>query len=544
MKHIYFFIFLMTSFLAFSQNPSGLVPKKMYQVNTFNGGRLQQTVFDKNGNNIQIGYANGTYIFDGQPIPTVGINDLYLIKHDKNTGAKTWQTALDAGSKGEILPSTIAVDADNQIYVVCIFKGQIVINGQSFEYSTDDLNYKSLLLKFSADGQLLWGVERESGYEEVIPYGDYVLLKLSNQLTLLNKDTGSVIRTKTFQNIQFSATEFKNDQIFFSGRTNIDIQILGKTIKKQNEIIVRTDLNFVENAFVRIYPKNNPTTTGSGVRISDILVSDDDALYFTANYPSGTILSAENDQGIIIDGTNSSSSSTYKHIYQGKFNFDLSVPQWMKGNPYSIQANYSYLAKLAKGRNFGINVVLSANKIIYFYNNTYKNFQNRGVISLNKEGDITHFADNAIDYETNGFPVDFDYFSDATSDFIAYEDPSKTKSVIRKRESSEEDFTIKQEKSAVGQYGYLRTRELFKVFPTGEMYNSYITNGKIFDYFGQDNELASNNNIISKISALGILDWKITADGITDDYVNYWVNGHRIDINSNKEIVSKDFKSA
>lgn len=538
MKQIYFFIFLIASFFAFSQNPSGLVPKKMYQVNTFDGGKLQKTVFDKNGNNIQVGYANGPYVFDGQQIATAGISDLYLIKHDKNTGAKIWQTALDAGIKGEILPSTIAVDAENKIYVVCIFKGQILINGQSFESSTDDLNYKSLLLKFSADGQLLWGLERGTSDDEVIPYGDYLLLKLSNQLTLLNKESGSVIRTKTFQNVRFSAVKFKNDQIFFSGRTNSDIQILGKTINRQNEIIVRTDLNFVEKAFVRIYPKNNPNTTGSAVRISDILVSDDDALYFTANYPSGTILSAENDLGIIVDGTNSNSSSSSAHLYQGKFNFDLSVPQWMKGNRFSIQSNYFYIAKLAKGRNFGINVVLNANEIVYYYNNTYKSFQDRGVISLSKDGEFTHFADNAIAYENNGSRVDFDYFSDESTDYIAYEDPNKTKSFIRKRENSEEDFTVKQEKTSAGQYGYLRTRELFKVFSSGEMYNSYITDGKIFNYFGQDNEKAFNNNIISKISASGTLDWKIKADGITDDYVNYWVSGHRIDINANKEIVS------
>lgn len=539
MKKIYFFTLIILSLFLHAQE-SPLTPKKILQVNTYNGGRVVETMFDSSGNHITVGFANGPYTFAENQIPTVGINDLYIIKNDKTTGEKVWLKTLNAGFKGKFEPLTATVDEDNNIFVVTFFQGELEINGQTYVASVQENQYKTLILKFNSEGSAVWGTEIDGLYgtsqiqtdsQNILFFDGY------NKLSIYDKNAGTLISTRSFPTLRISATQIKNNQVFFSARTTSAATILNKPILDQNEIIVRTNLNFEEDAFIRLFPKNNPNTTASAVNISDILI-DDNALYYTASYPSGIVVSAENQDGVKIDGTTYNNYAGTPHLWLGKFNFDLSQPAWFKGNPVFISSSSGGFSHLYKGRNSEVNVVLNRINASLFYGSQYKEFINRGMISVTKEGDLRFFTDNATDQKGTSYTKDVNFYYDNESDFTAYYGESNSKAKVFKKNISDIDFSNYKTYSAIGYYGYLRSRELFKVEENGDIYNSYITDGKIFNYFGQENEVAENNNIISKSSSNGNLQWKIKADGITDNYVDYWIEGHRIDLNANKEIVA------
>jgi hypothetical protein len=541
MKNIYF-LFLLITGISFQAQDNSLSTKKLLQVNTYNGGQLVKTIFDTDGNHISVGFANGTYTFMNEIIPTVGVNDLYIIKTDKNTGEKIWIKTFNSGTKGKIEPSSINIDSENNIYIAAIFKGEIQINGQIFSASLQDLNYKGILLKFNNSGNLLWGANIDHNIFTTdskieIENQNIMFFNGGNIISLYNKDSGQFVRNKTFTNLNISEVHLKNNQIYIAARTSAAIEILGKNILQQNEIIVRTDLSFSDNAFLRFFPQTNPNTIASAVRIQDILVNDDNSLFYSILFPSGSVVSAENHLGIIINGIKGGNSNS-KHLWLGKSNSDLTAFEWFYGSAFSSSAEYSFFdgVKLYAGRNGNINFITNSDNSTINYRGEYISFQERGMVSIKNDGTLISYSDFISSVEIFSERQDITLYLDNNDIFASWS--QSPNSFVMKKAQNEANFSSYKSYNSLGFYGYLRSRELFKVYENGEIFNSYITDGKIFNYFGQDNEPAINNNIISKISSNGNLEWKIKADGILDNYVGYWLEGHRMDINASKEVVS------
>lgn len=89
MKKIYFLVTVfLVSLLYGQENPLSL--KNLHQVNTYNGGQLLHSAFDKNGNTVIAGFANGDFKIDGQSIPTVNTNDIFIYKSKADSFEKKW----------------------------------------------------------------------------------------------------------------------------------------------------------------------------------------------------------------------------------------------------------------------------------------------------------------------------------------------------------------------------------------------------------------------------------------------------------------------
>lgn len=539
MKKIYFLFSLIIGLLLHAQNNS-LGTKKFLQVNTYNGGQILNTIFDFDGNHISVGYANGSYTFLNDAIPTIGLDDLYIAKTNKFTKEKIWLKTFNAGTKGKIHPVTINVDSENNIYVACILQGQILINGDTFSTTSPGTSIK-LLLKLSSSGDVIWGKNIEHSISNSasinIENQNLVLFNGSTTFSILNKDSGELMLTKSLSNLNISTVKLKNNQIYLGARTMADIQILGKTILRQNAIIIRTDLNFTEDAFIRFYPQNSPDTTSSAIRINDIMIDEDNAVYYAATYPSTTIISSENHSGTIVNGATTSSSGS-KNLWLGKYNPELTVSAWFYGSAFNNLSTNSFFdgVKLYKGEEGSLHFIMNSPKSSITYKGEYISFQERGMISIKNDGTLISSSDFVSPFDLGSNRADISIYIDNGDTFTSFS--QNPNSYISKKAFNEKDFSNYHTYSSSGNYGYLSSRELFKVYENGEIFNSYITNGKILNYFGQENESAVNNNIISKISTTGNLEWMIKADGIIDNYSGYWIEGHRLDINTEKEVVS------
>jgi hypothetical protein len=540
MKKLYFLTILFLSIFSIAQeNP--LNTTKLFQVNTYNGGQLLKTMFDSDGNHISTGYANGPYNFLNETIPTIGINDFYIAKTDKNTGGKIWLKTLNAGIGGKIQPYYITIDINNNIYVAATFEGTIEINGNS--YVPTEVG-KVIILKYDNNGTLLWGakIEQPAIYNnsnaKIVTEGNILFYLNDRNLLSLNVDNGEIINQKTYTDITISSIQLKNNDLFLSCSTNNTIQILGIYFNTNAGFILKTDLNFEPKSFLKLYGNSNQSS-----RIFDILISDDNALYIILSV-SGNLI-AESSSGYIKTGLKNANQTGYtSNFWISKFNLDLTNSEWIYGHLANSAISSFWGPKLYKGSDNDVNIVFGQPNLSgYYYNNIFYSFTGRAFFNIKKDGTLRNSI-NGIPFDNYNGYYDVDIKHDPENIYVTvprfnfYNMDSFYSTDILKKGNNDADLSVIRTYRPVGEFGYIGGRELFKVYENGDIYNSYATKGKLFDYFGQENDKTVNNNIISKLSSNGNLQWKIKAEGVIDNYTDYWIEGHRIDINNNKEIVS------
>jgi len=542
MKKLYFLTILFLSIFSIAQENS-LNTTKLFQVNTYNGGQLLKTMFDSDGNHISTGYANGPYNFLNETIPTIGINDFYIAKTDKNTGGKIWLKTLNAGIGGKIQPYYITIDDNNNIYVAATFEGTIEINGNSYVPTEAG---KVIILKYDNDGTLLWGakIEQPAIYNnsnaKIVTEGNILFYLNDRNLLSLNVDNGEIINQKMYTDITISSIQLKNNELFLSCSANNTIQVLGSNFNTNAGFILKTDLNFEPKSFLKLYGNPNQSS-----RIFDILISDDNTLYIILSLSFSGNLIAESSSGYIKTGLKNANQTGYtSNFWVAKFNLDFTNSEWIYGHLSNSYISPFWGPKLYKGSNSDVNIVFGQPNLSgYYYNNIFYSFTGRAFFNIKKDGTLRNSI-NGIPFDNYNGYYDVDIKHDSENIYVTVPrfDFSNTEGFystdILKKENNEADLSIIRTYQPNSEFGYLRSRELFKVYENGDIYNSYVTKGKLFNYFGQENEKTANNNIISKLSSNGNLQWKIKAEGVIDNYTDYWIEGHRIDINNNKEIVS------
>ncbi|WP_300668785.1 T9SS type A sorting domain-containing protein [Soonwooa sp.] len=542
MKKIYLLTLLILGIL-FNAQETSLSAKKLFQVNTYNGGQLFKTIFDNDGNHLSVGYANGPYTFLNENITSIGINDLYLAKTDRNSDEKIWLKTLNSGVGGKIQPYYISVDNNSNIYVAATFEGTIKINSNS--YTSNELG-KAIILKYDNNGKLLWGSKIDAiptiniYNTKIVKDGNLLFYLKDQNLVTLNADSGDIINQKTFTYFSISAIQIKNSELFLACSANNNIQILGSNFNSNAGFILKTDLNLEPKSFIKFYGNSN-----QNARIFDILISDDNNLYIMSSLSSSGNLIAESSSGYIKTGLRNANQAGYtSNFWLSKFSLDFNNSEWMYGHLVNTSISSFSGPKLYQGNDNDIDIIFGqANLSGYFNSNIFYSFTGRGLLNVRKDGNLRQII-NGIPFDNyNGnYNVDIKHDSENLYVSVPRFDFSNMDSFystdILKKGNQDTDLSLSKTYQPKTKFGYLRARELFKVDDNGDVFNSYVTKGKLFNFFGQENETTANNNIISRLSANGTLQWKIKAEGVIDNYTGYWIEGHRIDINNNKEVVS------
>lgn len=330
MKKIYLFLLFSIFYISNAQQET-LKVKELHQVNTYNGGLVQKTVFDQSGNNITVGYSNGQFNYNGEIINTVGRDDLFICKKNNDTNEKVWLKTLDAGLDGTIRPYSVK-SVDNAIYVTAYFDGRISINNKDY---LSNIQNSGILIKIDEQGNFMWAHVLPIGFEgnqNIEKLNNILFANFSNGTYKINDVSGEAI---LFNNLGFRASNIKifNNEIFVIGNASKDLIINSLEIKQGQTFVGKLDLDFNLKSALRI--KNNDVAPAS-TKIIDLNIVDENNMYVlvTNNRKTPLVANADNGFSTVGDIRTTASVPNDFHYWIGNFKTDFSSSNWFFGNGY------------------------------------------------------------------------------------------------------------------------------------------------------------------------------------------------------------------
>lgn len=518
MKKIYIFL-LFSIFCISNGQQETLKVKELHQVNTYNGGRVVDAVFDQSNHNITIGYSNGLFNFNGEIINTVGKNDLFVYKTKNTTGEKVWLTTLDAGQNSMLVPYFSEV-INNDIYIgVELYNGSLVIGNKTF---TNGNNFypSRLLLKIDQNGTALWGTEMLFNYQSkdgVTKIGNKVFTILNGKISILNDEDGNLISEQNFPNLSFNKIKSDEVSLYVSGITSENANINGMPLLYNQCFIMKADVNLSFNGLLKFERQNSSINI-----ISDFYITDDNKIQFLINVPrNARTFTVQNDKDFSITGNNLTTAIGGSTYWLGRFSNDFSSADWFFGTNGS-----SNNLKIFKGRD---NKIFLQNLFSLNFKNDYFSSSSGSVIlSLNANGDLEN--EIKLDSEIPSF-ADNEFTFDDSNDYLVSRG-NYTNLAIKNANQTEfanhKNYKINDNKN-----GFITSNSFFKVNNEGEIYNSGYVAGYVDNYFGSELNVLSQS-FISKLSVTGELLWKV---GVTNTYANTSSNTNNLSINQSEDIV-------
>ncbi|QOW10364.1 T9SS type A sorting domain-containing protein [Kaistella flava (ex Peng et al. 2021)] len=342
-------LYLFAIHLIFAQSiPSNT---RLTQINTLRGSALN-LVESTDTHTYHIGTVGAEIGFDSFNNPSVGKDDLYVLKSNTSDGTNVWMKTFNAGSKGVISPKKVYVDSNNSVFIFAQFSGSIKVAGKTIvSNGTDD----TFLIKLDQNGNALWinlfnNTDRSFIYNIKFANDSTDLYMIYSQNHLVRmSSTGYIIFNNSYSpGTDLRGIALKNNNIYIAGLSVNSSEVFGtETIIGRQGFIIKGDKNANFNASMQ-------TTGGAiaGADISDIAFDSGGNLLLTGYNSSSIGLTTESGYWTYTFNPNSNFENNRLYQYTAKIDSNLaSVSFFRTSTPISTDAIYgiqsrSFSAKL------------------------------------------------------------------------------------------------------------------------------------------------------------------------------------------------------
>ena len=506
MKKIYILLLSCLALMYFAQTPLDL--KKLYQVNTFNGGTIFKTVFDDEAKNITVGYSNGPFTLGPEDFSTSNTNSLFIYKTNSQTGEKIWSKKISPDSHGSIIPYLL-YSKNNYTYIGFHFTGLLTVKG--ITYDSNEKNW--MVVKLDTNGNILWAtataqmVKRD--YFDISVNNENIFALMNNNVFRIDDVTGELLSSFYHANLVLTTLKSRSDALFLGGKATTDLSIGTELLTKNAAVVIKTDLDYNVTSALQFYGSES-----SFNYIVDIEFLTDETLSFVGM--NANKVKAYGENGLVATCDYNMSTELQSNLYMGRISTDFTDMKWFGGNAVSSSFPNQGVVQLFQLPNRKISLYYSPKNVSSVVNN-YNFFNSNHVVPNN--GSIM------INYDENGYET-FDhavFIGNTSKGFDSKIINSSnysglvTENVVSVYEASNAyNYQVNYTHQAHSKKGNIILQAV-ETQPDGGFYSDAITQGTLLNFFGQNIATPSNQTylrIISKVNADGTLKWKSGVEGI------------------------------
>lgn len=326
---------------------------RFIQLNTIKGSRL--SIVESTDNFVyHVGTINSSEVgFDNISAANVGLDDLFVLKSAASNGSNAWFKTFNAGTGGKIIPKSVFVDSNENIYIFAQFQGRVTAGGKTI---TSANPADAFLMKIDNNGTTVWVHYLENGHNSlyktkcVTEAANTYFVYGGNHLLKLNDADGEVIYNKVYNGVELKSVAVKNQDLYLAGATTLSGVNFGQEFINDSNVgfILKGDKDANFTASLKTYQTESFQAYSD---VSDIAFSSDGSLLLTGFYTRNAIkLSTETGTSSFTYNPNQNYNNPYlMYNFVAKVDLNLGAVSFFRTSTavnressYAIRTDYNF----------------------------------------------------------------------------------------------------------------------------------------------------------------------------------------------------------